>query len=970
MDNFFNELKHEIRGNVHYDPITCAIYSVDASIYELKPLGVVAPKDKEDLIKTLQIAFAHKIPVTARGAATGITGSCLGQGLIIDISRYLNKILEINMDEEYAICEPGVVQDTLNEALAPYGYRLGPDTSTGNRATLGGMMANNSAGSRSLFYGCMVDHVNEVEMALAGGEILTFGAVSKEAWEQKRSKKDTEGIIYNTVDHLIHTYRDAINEHFPKIPRHVSGYNLDKLLHEPLNLCRLITGSEGTLGIATKIKVKIAKKPRYTGLCIVHLDDMISAMRFISNMLIHHPMALEMIDDKIIEAARLSPSVQNKLSWLVGMPQAVFVAEFEGDSQRSVETKLNAFSDAMKTLNLGYAWITLTDPLQMASVWEVRKAGLGLLLSKKSYSRAIAFIEDLSIAPEQLAGFMQEFCTYMKSIGKEAGIYGHIGSGCMHIRPYIDLRKKEELSVMKEIMEAVATMIQTYGGAMSGEHGDGLIRSWMNERMFGKDLYQAFIELKAAFDPHNLMNPGKITNGPPVDENLRLSPDSKHIPIPTFLDFSREGGLELAADLCNGNGLCRKMETVMCPSFQASGNEYHSTRARAQTLRSIIHGKLPLKELTGQGLMDVLDLCIECKGCKKECPSQVDMAKMKSEMLYQYQEKHGYSWRSRFFASLHRLNKLASPFARLFNTLASIKISKSILSGLGIAPQRTLPTFALEHFSVWFNKQKQTSSSKKVVLFNDTYTEFNEPDIGKAAFQILSALNYEIILANNFCCGRPLISKGFLKKAKDNALKVIQAINSLLQDNVRMIVLEPSCASAFRDDYHGLLGTHPELQRVISQTVSFDEFLQSHLQDGKLPLEFTDHKKNVYVHGHCHQKALVGMNPTLEVLKGVAGFNVHEIDSGCCGMAGSFGYEKEHYHFSMKIGELKLFPKIHATDDKAMIVSSGMSCRSQIADGTHRHALHLAEAIADQMKRGNFTVSGTESTDLKNPSTT
>lgn len=949
MENIFKELKRQVAGEVHWDPINQAIYSVDASIYEIKPLVIVLPKDKQDLIDTLKIAFKHQIPVTARGAATGITGSCLGHGLIIDTSRYLNKILEINIDKEYAICEPGVIQDQLNEALSPYGYRLGPDTSTGNRATIGGMMANNSAGARSLFYGSMVDHIEEIELALSSAEVLTFGPTSEEEWSNKRNQTDVEGKIYREVYHIVNTYREIIETHFPKIPRHVSGYNLDKLLQKPLNLCKVISGSEGTLGIATKIKVKIAKKLRITGICLLHLSDIFSGLRLISNMLVYHPISLEMIDDKIINAARSSPLVQQKLGWLIGNPQAVFIAEFESDSLIGVQTKLEEFSQAMKAYNLGYAWGILTDPKEMSAVWDVRKAGLGLLLSKKSYSRAIAFIEDLSIPPEKLASFMQEFCDYMKTVGKEAGIYGHIGAGCMHIRPYIDLRKKEEVSLMTEIIKKISTLVKDYNGAMSGEHGDGLVRSWLNEQMFGNNLYQAFKDLKAAFDPYALMNPGKITDGPPFTEGLRLSPESEYVPIPTFLDFSREGGIELAADLCNGNGFCRKKETVMCPSFQASNDEFHTTRARAQTLRSIINGKLPLKELTGQGMMDVLDLCIECKGCKKECPSRVDMAKMKSEILYQFQEKHGYSIRNRFFASLHILNNLASPFAPLFNCLANTKTSKWLLDKLGIAPERNLPALTQEKFSKWFDKQLQLPKEKKVILFNDTYTEFNAPDIGKAAFKILSSLGYQIILANHFCCGRPLISKGLLKKARENARKVVKGLNDMLKNDVRLIVLEPSCASAFRDDYQGLLGKDDTLDQLISKTLSLDEFLQSHLVEGKLPMKFLDQPRDVWVHGHCHQKALVGMDPTLKVLRGVKGFNVREIESGCCGMAGSFGYEKEHYIFSMKIGELKLFPAIRQANPHDLIVTSGMSCRCQIADGTEQNAVHLAEAIASQL---------------------
>lgn len=945
--SFFKELKDNIKGEVYDDAITCSIYSIDASIYEVKPLGVAFPRDKEDLIQLLKIAAHHKIPITARGAATGITGSCLGSGLIVDTSKYLNQIIEINIEEEYAICEPGVVQDRLNEALAPHGYRLGPDTSTGNRATLGGMLANNSAGARSLFYGRMVDHVKEVELALSGGELLHFKAISNEEWIKKRQQDNREGVIYKTIFKILNSHREAIQKSFPKIPRHVSGYNLDMLLTAPpLNVCNLITGSEGTLGIATQIKVKIAKKTKLTGICILHLHDMISAMRMIGSMLAHRPIALEMIDNKILSSARNSPAVCTKLAWLIGNPEAVFVAEFEAATHEALDAKLQDFSNAMQSLNIGYANVILTHPQEIAAVWEVRKAGLGLLLSKRSYSRAIAFIEDISIAPNKLPDFMADFCQYLKSIGKDAGIYGHIGSGCMHIRPYIDLRKKEETARMQEMMKDISSMVLNYGGAMSGEHGDGLVRSWLNEKMFGKELYNAFKDLKAAFDPDQLMNPGKIVDGPPLTENLKLSPQSKNLKIPTLLDFSSEGGFELAVDMCNGNGQCRKKENVMCPSFQVSGEEYHTTRARAQTLRSIIHGKLPLQELTGEGLYEVLDLCIECKGCKKECPSQVDMAKMKSEILYQYQERHGYSLRNHFFSSLHRLNQLSSPFAKIINHLSSTFIAKTILSWIGVAPQRKLPQLAQEKFSTWFEKQKPAPKAKKLILFNDTYTEFNEPSIGRAAYHILSALGYQIILANGYCCGRPLISKGFLKEAKENASNLIKHLNQLNSQNLPIIILEPSCVSAFIDDYKGLLG-HQEksLYTFTDHLFSFEEFLQKHLENGILPIPFQDKKYDVWVHGHCHQKALISMIPTIEILKSIPGFTVHEIDSGCCGMAGSFGYEKEHYDFSMKIGNLKLFPTLHSVKNEDLIIASGMSCRSQIHDGTHRHAIHLAEAI-------------------------
>lgn len=948
MDKLFKDLKANLRGDVHNDELRRKIYSVDASIFEVEPLGIVVPLDKNDLQIALSIAKQHRIPVTARGAATGITGGCLGKGLIIDTSKYMNNILEINIEQEYAVIEPGVIQDRLNEELAPHGYRLGPDTSTGNRATIGGMAANNAAGARSLFYGRMVDHVSEIELALAGGQLINFKELSWKEFFHKTTLNGIEGDIYRQIDSILKESGKAIVEHFPNIPRHVSGYNLDALLNkQSVNLSKLIVGSEGTLGVITKIKVKIAKKPRHTGICVIHVLDMIKGLYQIKKMLAFKPMALELIDDNILEGARHSPAVKNKLSWLQGNPTAVFVAEFEDATEEGVSKKLEDFESFVKTLNIGYAFTLLKDPKLISHVWEVRKAGLGLLLSKRSYNRAIAFIEDLSIAPEKLPSFMEEFCSYLKSVGKEAGIYGHIGSGCMHIRPYIDLRSQNELALMKKMMLHIAEMVSKYDGALSGEHGDGLIRSWLNEKMFGKEIFAAFNKVKKAFDSENLMNPGKIVGGPGVDENLRLSPNSKQVTIPTFLDFSGEGGFELAADLCNGNGQCRKAEAVMCPSFQATLDEFDTTRARAQSLRSIIHGKTPVEEFTGQALHDVMDLCIECKGCKRECPSQVDMAKMKSEFLYQYQEKHGYSFRSWIFANLHRLNRWSAPFATIYNLVMLSKPVKWLLESIGITSHRDLPKLAQQRFSTWFKEQQQSKKTKKIALFNDTYMEFNQPEIGRAAYIVLEKMGYEIVLVDGICCGRPLISKGFLKEAQKNAGEVIEKLYVLAKEDITIVGIEPSCVSAIMDDFKGLLGKTKWIEKyevVFNHFVSIDVFLQSLIANGKFPF-VVERGLKALVHTHCHQKALEGSLSTLAVLR-AAGFNVHEIDSGCCGVAGSFGYEKEHYDISVKIGNLRLIPAIKRAAEDTLLVASGMSCRSQICHGSGRQAVHLIEAIA------------------------
>lgn len=948
-------LEHDLRTNtscdVRFDSISCIAYSVDASIYEITPIGIVLPRTKEDLAAAVKIASGYRIPVIARGAATGITGGCIGRGLIIDTSKYLNRIIEINFDDEYALVEPGVIQDQLNEALTQRGYRLGPDTSTGDRATLGGMTANNSAGARSLHYGKMVDHVLSTEICLATGEIIEFNPVDPTALAHKITQNNAEGRIYKTVASLRATYQQEIEHRFPKIPRRVSGYNLDELIKPgPLNISKLITGSEGTLGILTKIKVGISKKPKFLSLCIVHFHTMHEGMKAVEGMLQFHPFALEMIDDQILDRGRQAPSMRGKLGWLVGDPETVIIAEFAGDREEDALEQAYHFQEEMGRQQIGYAQIILSDPMAMNHVWGVRKAGLGLLLSRRTYSRAIAFIEDISVAPEKLAPFMEKFTHYLETKQKKAGIYGHVGPGCMHVRPYMDLRDKDEIKLMHTIMRDVSDMLLEFGGAMSGEHGDGLIRSWLNKKMFGEKIYQAFIYLKQAFDPDHLMNPGKIVDGPPLEQNLRLDPEMKITSIPTFLDFGREGGIELAADLCNGNGLCRKTHEVMCPSFQVTGDEYDTTRARAQALRAVIHERLPLEKWTSVEIQDVLDLCVECKGCKTECPSNVDMAKMKAELLYQYQEKHGYSLRSRLFGHIGNLLRLGSLFPSFFNKCSQSVLSKTILGWIGITPKRSFPQLASEKFSEWYSKNYELiNSSKKVVLFNDTYTEYNEPRIGIAAIKVLNALGYEVILPMWQCCGRPLISKGLLREAKKKAGLLVETLAFYAEHNIPVIGLEPSCILTLKDDYTGLLGSEARLEQIIKGSKTFDEFVYAHVVEGRLPLNFKEQKLPVKVHGHCHQKALVGLRPTLGVLRAIPGFDVSEIESGCCGMAGSFGYEKEHYEFSLKIGELKLAPVVRASSDDCLIVADGISCRSQIAHMTGRHAYHLAEVLNESL---------------------
>jgi len=929
MKALLQALKAHVDGEIHFDPIHRKVYSVDASIYEVEPMGVVIPRTTEALLTTVKIAQEFKVPIIPRGAATGITGSCLSTGLIIDTSKYLNRIKEINTEKQYVVCEPGVVQDHLNAALAKYGYRLGPDTSTGDRATLGGMLANNSAGAHSLIYGTMADHLLEVELLLVDGTSRRFKEIDEQEWSVLAQQDE----LYKTLWHIREQYADDIRKQFPTIPRRVSGYNLDAFLKsDTFNPCRLIAGSEGSLGIATEIKMKIVPILHVAGICLIFLDDILKGMQAIEKMLQYQPCALEMIDEKIIYMGRSSPSMLGKISWLTGNPQALFIAEFQ------LAEDLNRFHKAMQSA--GYSCIVMRDAKQIENVWELRKSGLGLLLSKRSYSRAIAFIEDLSVAPQKLHSFMKKLSEYFKDKGETAGIYGHIGSGCMHIRPYIDLRKKSDVARMQQMMLDVADLVHEYGGALSGEHGDGLIRSWLNEKMFGKRIYQAFLELKNAFDPENRMNPGKVVNGPPLQQNLRLDPSTPIVEIPTFLNFEKEGGLALAADLCNGNGLCRKSKNLMCPSFQATQDEFHTTRARAQALRSVIHGRLPAKDFTSQGMHDVLDLCLECKGCKTECPSEVDMAKMKSEFLYHYHKAHGISWRSYFFSRLGLFSKLGALSPSLINKLSSLSFAKKLL---GVSEKRNLPPLALGRFSK--RQRKQAKHEKQIVLFLDTFTEFYCPEVGEAALSVFEALGYEVIIPSWSCCGRPALSKGELPYSKKLAERVVKTLLPYAELGLPIIGLEPSCLLTIKEDYTGLLGhDNPHVKPVAERCILFDEWLlQQHL-----PFEFKDLGR-IKVHTHCHQKAGKNKKATLEFLQKCQR-QVEEIPSGCCGMAGSFGYETEHFEISMKIGNLHLFP---ALQDSPTIIANGFSCRNQISHGTHQQALHLSEFV--KLLFQNFT---------------
>lgn len=864
-------LKRHVEGDVRADLMTQQIYSVDASIFEIPPAAVVLPKNKEDLVAIVQIAQECNVPITSRGGGTGIAGGCLGQGVVVDTSKYLTRILEFYPNEKYAVCEPGVIQDQLNQRAQKYGLCLGADTSTGNRATIGGMCATNAAGSHYLKYGNMIDHVLGVEMILSTAEKVYL----------------SEGSSWPNLPEVVSP---------PTFHRSSSGYPLYTLLEQPRNLAKLTVGSEGTLGIFSEIKLKLSETLLKRSLAILPFPSLEESLKEVPGILQFKPTSLEVIDEHIIEMGRLSPLLKGRLDWLDFGTKACLIAEFEADTPPSFSHKQ----------------INLLKAADQESVWALRKAGLGLLLSRRSYSRAIAFIEDLAVPPEKLPNFVKEL---KELLPWEIGIYGHAGDGCLHMRPYINVTNPKEIDQIFYIMPQVADLVRRFGGVLTSEHGDGIIRSWLNPTFYGESIYQAMIQVKKAFDPFNLMNPGKIVEASQPREFVR---PSRPIQISTFLDFTKEGGLHLAADLCNGNGECRKTTGLMCPSFHAYKDERHTTRARAQSLRAILNGRLPMEELTEKGLLDVLDYCLECKGCKKECPSQVDMAKMKMEVLYQYQEKHGYSLKSHLFGKYRLWASLGARFPSFSNWFMQTVLTKKSLPLIGITPHRPLPKLALERFSIWWNKRDIVKKGKKVRLFIDTFTEYHCPEVGQAAVLLLEKNGFSVDPITHLCCGRTALSCGLLKEAKKAALALSAHLEGCEDP---LIVLEPSCLSALVDDY-------PSLNIPPIKAIPLESFL-SHLSI----------KTPIFYHPHCHEQVLSAPISLKQCFPQMV-----LSDAGCCGLAGAFGYESHHYEMSMAIAQNQLFKKIASYPDLP-IVASGFSCRQQIAHGLNIKPLHPAEVL-------------------------
>ena len=964
------QLSDNITGEVRFDLYSKALYSTDASLYQIQPIGVVIPKDNRDVIKTVQIASEHNVPILPRGGGTSLAGQSVGEAIVLDMSKYMNQLLEVNVAERWARVQPGIVLDELNHKLKPHGLMYAPDVATSSRANVGGTIGNNSAGSHSLIYGKTIDHVMSLDLVLSNADEITASPISLEELETKKQGDTLEANIYRELCRICTDNETEIRKRYPRILRRVAGYNLDEFIrnagskevtpyrrdgcdeNHPFSLTKILVGSEGTLATTLEATINLVPIPKLTALCVVHFKSLVGSMEAMQPILECNPTAVELIDKTILDMARGSLEFSRLTTFIQGEPAALLAVEFYGETESELELQLDKLEETLRRAGFGYAFVRCFTAEEKARVWETRKAGLGLLMGMKGDAKPVGFVEDAAVPIENLPEYVRRFDEIVTAHDTTAAYYAHASVGLLHNRPIVNLKSETDIQKMHDIAREVRDLLMELDGAMSGEHGDGLVRSEWIESMFGPQIYQALTEVKKAFDPSGIMNPGKIVDAPPMTENLRFGTDYNTIKIDTYFDFSSQDGFGRAIEMCNGVGACRKTLTgTMCPSFIGTREEEHSTRGRANALRSIISGALPHTDLTGERLQEVLDLCLGCKACKAECPSNVDMAKIKYEVLAHYHKANGLPLHRRLFGEIGALAPLGSMFSPFSNWAVNNSLSKWITEKIvGVDRRRDMPTFVRPTYEQWFRKRdSRRTSDKKVVLFSDTFMNYSEPSIGKAAVELLEACGFEVLLPAKRCCGRPLISEGMLDRAVENALYNIDALRDYADEGIPIVGCEPSCTSTLTDDYIELIDT-PAAKRVAEATYSFEEFFTQLTAEGELPLEFSAEPRDILLHGHCHQRALVGIQPTVEMLSLPVDHNVTVIDSSCCGMAGAFGYEKAHYDLSMKIGELRLFGAVREKPpDSFTLSAAGFSCRHQLEHGTGVQPKHPIEVLREAM---------------------
>jgi FAD/FMN-containing dehydrogenase/Fe-S oxidoreductase len=966
LNTLLQKLALQLEGELHYDTMMKSLYATDASVYRELPLAVALPKHSKDIQALILFAKNNKLSLIPRAAGTSLAGQCVGNGIVVDISKYMNQILEINTNENWIRVQPGVVRDELNIFLKQYGLFFGPNTSTANRCMLGGMVGNNSCGSTSIVYGSTREHVLELKTILSDGSEVIFNSLNKIQFKEKQKGNSLESQLYKQINSELsntETQNQIIKE-FPKasVSRRNTGYAVDSLLktsvfsntNESFNFCKLLCGSEGTLAFTTEIKLNLVPLPKPIDVVIAaHFNSINKSLKATVVAMKHHPTACELIDKTILDCTKDNIEQQKNRFFIEGDPQVILMIEFRSDRLQESEVLANNLIKELKENNLGYAFPIISGN-QTDEIWNLRKAGLGLLANIQGNKKAVACIEDTAVNVEELPEYINEFSALMKGFNQEAVYYAHAGAGELHLRPILDLKTSEDVKLFRDISEASAKLVKKYKGSLSGEHGDGRVRSEFIPLVLGKENYKLLKRIKHTWDKNSMFNPGKIIDAKPMDTSLRYEPDVETLEIETVFNFEETGGILATAEKCNGSGDCRKLNFAggtMCPSYRATLDEKDTTRGRANILREFLTQNVKDNPFNHPEIKTAMDLCLSCKGCKSECPSNVDMATLKAEFLHQSYKSNPIPLRSKLIANNAKFNAMASKFSVLNNFLIKQNWFKS---AIGISKERSLPVLHSKSLRQWFRKYNQNKFNRKVYLFCDEYTNYYDVEVGIKTIKLLNKLGYGVKIVKHKESGRAYISKGFLKQAQQIAIKNVNTFKDIISSNTPLIGIEPSTILGFRDEYPNLVDSVDKQTALkLSKSVLLvDEFISLEIDKGNITSSlFTSEAKEIILHGHCHQKALSSINHTEKILNLPVNFSVKTIPSGCCGMAGSFGYEKEHYKLSNKIGEMVLFPAIRKTKNTTLIVAPGTSCRHQIKDGTKKTALHPIEILYDAFKR-------------------
>jgi FAD/FMN-containing dehydrogenase/Fe-S oxidoreductase len=966
MKSKLEQLSQQLDGDLYFDTVMRTLYATDASAYREMPLAVAIPRTKEDIKKLIAFAKDNQTSLIPRTAGTSLAGQVVGKGIIVDVSKHFTQILELNEKEKWVRVQPGVVRDELNMFLKPYGLFFGPETSTANRAMIGGMVGNNSCGSNSVVYRSTREHLLEVNAILSDGTETIFKELSTDAFHEKCEQDNLEGKIYKHTRSLLSNYDNQveIRKEFPKktVERRNTGYAVDLLVDtEPFtaggdsfNFCSLIAGSEGTLAFLTEIRLNVVPlPPKETGLLCVHFNSIDESLRANLIGLKYHPSASELIDHYILECTKENIEQSKNRFFVQGDPGAILVIEFARSSREEILAITAQVEAEMRAAGLGYHFPVLFGD-DTKKIWTLRKAGLGLLGNLPGDEKAVPVIEDTAVDVNDLPAYIREFNEILTKHGLHSVHYAHAGSGELHLRPIINLKTKEGNRLFRTIAEEVATLVKKYDGSLSGEHGDGRLRGEFIRQMVGEKNYGLLQEIKRSWDPQNIFNPNKIVDTPPMNTMLRYEPGQFTPEFKTIFRFHQQDILQ-HAEQCNGSGDCRKTHLsggTMCPSFMASRNEKDTTRARANILREFLTHSDKLNRFDHKEIYEVMDLCLSCKACKSECPSNVDMAKLKAEFLQQYYDVNGVPFRSRLIANFSASAKLGSIMPSVYNFFVTNPLAGNLIKRVsGFAVKRSMPTLSATTLRSWYHKHQKEITQKgkrKVYLFCDEFTNYNDAHIGITAILLLEKLGYEVVIPQHEESGRTWLSKGLLRDAQKIINRNITALRDLISENTPLIGIEPSAILTFRDEYPDLASDEnlDAAKQMAKHVFLIDEFIANEINKGHITSDlFTKEKRLVQLHGHCQQKAISSMAASLKMLSLPEGYKVETIPSGCCGMAGSFGFEKEHYELSMQIAELVLLPTVRKQDADTLIAAPGTSCRHQIKDGTDRKALHTIEIL-------------------------